>query len=135
MLEQWERWEPISNLKKKYYIDDIIDTINGLSIIVSEEEDEGKKIHIYFKRNAYAYTVVDETFRMKLIDILSEKYGSQFYGRWTFFKVKNSPYLRWISEQSYKISESRHLTHFCLISVDSVMDIISSYEPEFILMT
>jgi hypothetical protein len=46
------------------------------------------------------------------------------------FKVANSEYLEWISNQSYGIAETEKLTHFSIIAVDSIIDIIAAYEPK-----
>jgi len=129
-LGNWQRWEPIKNLHAKYIIESTEDTIeDGLSIIlfVPRKYD---KVKLSFKDGVYSHTVADELLRFNLIDTLSEQYGDEFYGDWTFFKIDNSPYLKNLSEQSYGVSDTRDLMHFSIIAVDFIMDIISNYEPE-----
>ena len=72
----------------------------------------------------------DETCQNKLVCLLGEKYGQDFYGDWTFFIVNDSPYIKYLSEQSYSFSDCMPLKHFVLIAADSVMNIISTREPE-----
>lgn len=133
-IGQWERWEPIKNLNDKYYIESITDTLNGLNIILFEMDDRKKKIQLLFKNGVFSYRVTDEGLRMNLIGLLDNQYGGNFYGYWTFFKVIDSPYLQWLSQESCETSDAISLKHFCLVAADSIMDIIHSKEPEVILL-
>jgi hypothetical protein len=65
-----------------------------------------------------------------MLNYIDEKYGTEFYSQWTLFKVTNSEYLEWISNQSFDIAESENLTHFAIVVVDSIIDIIAAYEPK-----
>lgn len=130
MKEQWERWEPISGLANKYYIDSIIDEARGFKVILSESDDETKKILVLFEDSIDAYRNTDESFRLKIIHDLDQKYGTDFYGDWTFFKVTNSTYIQWLSEQSYGTSDYQSFVHFSFITADSILDVITNYEPK-----
>jgi len=65
---------------------------------------------------------------------LKNTYGGDFYGNWTFFKVENSSYLKWLSEQSCTVTDHLNLQHICCITEDSILDIATSYEPEISLI-
>ena len=95
MLEHWERWEPIRSLSSKYYIDSISDGIREFRIVLSDSCDEKKKIHVVFENSVDAYRSTDESFRQSTVADLGERYGNEFYGDWTFFKVTNSTYISW----------------------------------------
>lgn len=129
MDEIWQRWEPTTELSKKYYIDSIIDNIQGLSIILSDAEIEDSKIEIVFDNSVHAYRSTDESYRQKILNYIDEKYGTEFYSEWTLFKVVNSEYFEWIYNQSFGIAEIEELNHFSIIAVDSIIDIIAAYEP------
>ena len=130
MTEKWSRWEPITNLARKYYIDSVSEDRTGFKIVLSSSENENQKIKIVFKNSVEAYKKTDETLRHRIVCELSDNYGDEFYVNWTFFKVTNSNYLAWLSEQSYTISDTRHLTHFTILAVDSILDIVNVEEPQ-----
>lgn len=134
MTEQWIKWVPLPDLAKKYYIDALSDTEEGFTILLSESDNKQKRIKIIFKNSVSAYRITDETFRHRLICNLSDQYGSEFYGEWTFFKVLNSHYLQWLSEQSAGIADSLRFTHFSIIAADSILDIATTYEPKITLI-
>ena len=129
MEEKWIQWRPLENLASKYYIDSVVDMIDNFTVNLVDARSEKHKVEIVFLEGVEAYTRVDESFRVKIIHELGEKYGTGFYGDWTFFKVDNSAYVKWLSDQSYTWSDKHTLTHFCLISADVLLDIVTNYEP------
>ncbi|MGC2310232.1 MAG: hypothetical protein WA432_01265 [Candidatus Babeliaceae bacterium] len=128
MLEKWIQWQPIPNLMKKYYIDSISDTFDGFIILLSDENNKSN-VRVMFENSIDAYRSTDESFRLKTIHDLGQYYGSSFYTQWTFFKVINSEYLHWLSEQSYKITDTLSFIHFSFIAADSILDVVTNYEP------
>lgn len=130
MHEIWNRWEPVNNLAKKYYIESITERIDDkFKILLSDAEDEKKKVLISFPHGVDAHRNTNESYILSTLTSLKTHYGTEFYSDWTFFKVENSEYLKWISEQSYGIYEDCKFTHFCILAVDSMVDIITNYEP------
>lgn len=130
MIEQWIQWIPINNLISKYYIDTIIDDLENFRIILSELNNRNNKIQVIFKNSVDAYRSTDESYRLKIIDELNKQYGKQFYVDWTFFKIEKSEYIKWLVNQSYDtISESS--IHFAFVAADSILDVVTTYEPEF----
>ena len=134
MTEQWTRWEPISGLTLKYNIDIVSENAEKFEMILSGYTDATNKVRVLFENSVCAYRSADETYRYKLIVDLTEAYGKDFYGDWTFFTVNNSSYLRWLSEESYGTSDERQLKHFSFIGADLIVDIADPSEPrvEFI---
>lgn len=132
MREEWMQWKPTEGLSTKYYIDSVVDMVSNFKIVLSNAKLEEEKVEIIFCDGVDAYTQVNESFRQKLLHELYKKSDrdSGENGVWTFFKVKNSEYIRWLSEQSYGWSESRDFIHFSFITVDAVLDVITTYEPE-----
>jgi hypothetical protein len=47
-----------------------------------------------------------------------------------FFKVNNSAFLKWISEQSCTISDDRSLIHFSILAENIVLDIANPSGPK-----
>ncbi|KKO54063.1 hypothetical protein [Paenibacillus sp. DMB20] len=130
MEEIWRIWEVGNEMKSKYYVESIIDNIEGFRILLSEANDESKKVEILFEDSVHAYRSTDESFRQSTINYLDEYYGTEFYRDRTFFKVSNSKYIQWLSLQSFGIADSEPVHHFSILAVDSVVDIIAAYEPK-----
>lgn len=130
MQEQWMRWEPVKGLSSNYYVDYILDGKDGFKIVLVDYIDDKKKMMIIFDKSVYAYKSTEESFRQQTLDMLAEQYGGKFYQEWAFFKVQNSSYLKWLSKQSYGITDSLPFMHFSILTVDSFIDIVDSYEPK-----
>lgn len=130
MEEDWQKWEVGSDLSAKYYIESISDSINGFRILLSDANDESKKVEVLFEDSVHAYRSTDESFRQSTINNLDERYGTEFFRDNTFFKVTNSEYIHWLSLQSYEIAESESIFHFSFLAVDSVVDVVAAYDPK-----
>lgn len=134
MQEQWIRWEPIEKSKGKFRIDNVSNAFNGLSIMLTDLDNMQRKIQFLFKNSVNSYRDTNESFRQKTILDLRDKYGADFYAQWTFFKVNNSAYMEWIIEQSVGFGELLSFIHFSFIAEDSIVDVVSTYEPEILLI-
>jgi hypothetical protein len=60
---------------------------------------------------------------------LTEKYGREFYKNWSFFKVTNSEYVKWLSEKSCAYADEFSFTHFSIVGSDEIIDVLARYEP------
>jgi len=129
MQEDWIRWEPLKGITGKYDVDYISDGKDGLVIKLYSETKETKAINVVFKDYADTYRHTNESFCFKVFGDLSEKYGAGFYGQWSFFKIINSDYVQWLSNQSCTYANEFTFIHFCFIGSDSIVDILARYEP------
>ena len=130
MIENWQKWEPINGLAKKYYIDGVIDDFYGFKIKLTNRDNEKSKLIISFNESVWAYRSAEEGLRLLTMENLAQKYGANFYTEWTFFKVLNSDYLNWIFKESYNTAPGSNLMHFCVVAMDDILEIIADYEPE-----
>lgn len=129
MQEKWIRWEPIKNLSNQYYVQSISDTFSGgFKIKLIDDKNPKKKILVSWPDSVFAYRKTYETFTILTLGKIDEQYGKDFRD-WAFFKVENSEYLRWLSEQSCGITDSLNFTHFCIYSTEEMVDIVVGYEP------
>jgi hypothetical protein len=127
--ENWSRWEPdLSNLATNYYIANACYSYDGFKVIL-EEEGGNQKVEVLFY-GISSVRITDEGRRLKLYESLISKYGLDFYRNWTFFKVEQSDYLQWLSAQSYEISDICKVKHFVLLGAESVLDVVTTCEPE-----
>jgi hypothetical protein len=130
MNETWSHWVPRNGLERRYNIKSILDGNKGLILLLSPECKEAHDIQITFGYSASAHRTTYETFRHALIIYLHQKYGSDFYTKWTFFKVENSLYMQWLREQSEGMSDFEHYQHFAILTPDLFVDILAMKEPE-----
>lgn len=126
-MEKWNRWQPLETMVGKYYVDFLILSENALIIKLSNGE---QKIEIIFDESIDAFRYTDESFYFKIFGDLSERYGDDFYVGWSFFKVTNSDYLKWLSEQSCSLTNEFSFIHFCIFGGDKVIDVLARYEPK-----
>ncbi len=133
----WERWEPIPNLCAKYSAESIIED-GEISIVLFDQKNETHKLLLKI-RALYAYMVTQNSFSDKLFSDLQEKYGPEFHNHWTFFKVNNSDFVKWVEQESCTIASSwatkeKPMQHVCLLTMEEVIDIIVYGEPKVTLL-
>ena len=131
--EIWTHWQVSPKLSGKYSIDFIQDDDHQLALHLSLGKHKNPKVHVYFKNAIYAFRKTDEGFMYKTIIQLEQNYGASFYTKNTFFKIENSAYLQWLTEQSHGLAELLNFSHFCFLGENSIVDVIASYEPEIAL--
>lgn len=129
MEEQWERWKPIDGLARKYDIADIIDDVDGFVVTLFDISDKHQRLILQFQHSVEAYHVANETLRHRVIVDLDTRYGTEFYGNWTFFIVTHSSYIRWLSKQSCTISDGMELVHYSILAANAVLDIAAISQP------
>ena len=129
--EVWSRWEPdVPNLASKYYIASACYSYDGFKVIL-EEEGGGQKVELLFPYGISSVRVTEEGMELRIGDSLFDKYGPDFYRNWTFFKVEQSEYLKWLSIQSYEISDICKVKHFVLLGGNCMIDIATIHDlPE-----
>ncbi len=128
--EGWRKWKPQENLSATYYIDSIIGDIENFNILLTDFNDANKKIKVIFEISVDAYRVIDESYRYRTIVKLVEKYGEKFINDWTFFKVDNSNFKQWLSEESFGFLNPEQFTHFSFIGENCIVDVVTTYEPK-----
>jgi|SRR5579862_3646837 len=130
MHEQWTQWRPIEQLAPGYYITAIIDDVTGFYIRLGESNNSPQGLFITFQRSIDAYRTTDEGYRAAKLLYLNDTYGHDFFAKWSFFKVTNSEYLKWLAQESGGIFNSKSNEHLVLITEDSMLDIATTYEPK-----
>jgi hypothetical protein len=131
MQEKWTQWKPLENLANEYYIKSITIAGKEFKILLGDARADSPDVCVsYTDYFISEFRSNSETFRLSTISYLDEKYGGKFYSEWTFFKIENSEYLKWLSEQSYGISDDCRLIHFCILTDDEFFDFIASDEPK-----
>ncbi|MFC6332757.1 hypothetical protein ACFP56_09000 [Paenibacillus septentrionalis] len=130
LSEKWVYMDIEQELNVKYYIDSINDNTEGLSIMLSEVNDESLRVKVFFEHSVHAYRSTDESYRSNTINYLQDSYGLNFYKERTFFVITDSEYIRWLSQQSQGISDLEQVSHYSFLAVNSIVDVIAAYEPK-----
>lgn len=125
LKEQWIKWEPLGNIKGDYYKDCVIDGCqNGFKVIIGDDNNEKKKIKIKFNFGVSCYRDTYETYAWMI--------QQEFLCGFHFYKAINSSYIKWLSEKTNSLSSDMepHMQHFIIVTQDSTLEILASYEPE-----
>jgi len=107
----------------RYAEDRIADEGGVLDVFL--EDEAGKRLKVSF--SAYlAFRKMDEGDAVHTLADIDEtaEPGTRLYS------VADSEYLRWFHFESEAIHKSHQLTHYCLTTVDSVIDVISFDPPD-----
>ena len=130
-LENWQRWVPITGLAEKY---DVIHISNNMvkdfKIVLVDEINKENQIQLIFEKSIDAYRLTYDSFRENTYSQLYEKYGFDFYHKWSFFRVYNSEYIKTLYDETEIDINTLQLIHFCILSSELVIDIIASYDPK-----
>ncbi len=130
MIEKLHEWEPIDGLSEKYVTESISrDFENGLVIMLSDKNNSTKCVKITFKYSPEVFKVAKVECLHAYIKNYNEKYQN-ICNKWTFFVITESLYLKWLSDESHRLSD--HLGpfyHFCFITDNSIIDIIDDQQP------
>jgi hypothetical protein len=107
----------------RYAEDRIVDEDGVLVVLLTDESD--KSVRVSF--NAYlAFRKMDEGDAFHTLADIKEtsQLGTHLYS------VADSEYLRWFHFESEAVRKSDKLTHYCLTTVESVIDVISFDPPD-----
>ena len=110
------------------HIEKLVNDKNG-TLLVFKSQDDNDTIQVIFQNSILSLRSTDEGRRLKTINFLEEKYETDFYAKWTFFKVANSTYVEWFNQETYDIYTSYNIEHYVFMTSDDVVEILSTYEP------
>lgn len=85
-------------------------------------------VKILFAGFVYAMLTADESGLQKRDYEWVRKFGKDL--KWGFFKLSNSKFLDFISDQTMGIYDDWDLRHFVVWTQDDSVEIIANYEPE-----
>jgi hypothetical protein len=124
MSEEFIVWDPLPNVAGKYNITAVEEHDEGLNVMLVETTNPAKGLRITFKGPTHFYHHTDTPYAHPAGPELRVHAAT-----WTFFKVHNSPYMEWISEQSYGVADERKLSHYLFLAANGTLDVIKGSEP------
>lgn len=129
MNEQWMRWEPITHLGNKYYLDHVHDGMRGLDILLGDPDSKDKKVRVVFPYTMISYTVNPGNTSLAMNKDPQPDTASACKDG-SFFEITNSAYIARLMVQSATIVETYDPRHFVILTTNARIDVIASYEPE-----
>jgi len=129
--ESWKLWDPMKNLSKRYWVKDITLEKTILSIELSPDKGLGSMLYMKFNNGIKAYRYTNESFCFSKYGELADKYPTERIFHWTFYKATNTEYIKLFLKQSDTYDSAENLTHFAILGLDEIVDIIATEEPIF----
>lgn len=130
--EEWVKFDP-QNITGTFY---------ACYTEITKEEDamkftvicEKHIIEILFYGLTPIYMWSDEGMRMATyMPIQEEKHDKKYFQKWFLYKVYNSDFMSWALKESCGFYQENELLHFCIITENDVVDILSTTEPEIVI--
>ena len=122
--EKWIKWKPIERIPNTLYIEELKETRDGLTIVMTREDNILPSLIINFD-TIISYRNTDESYLLKT---LNER---ENFNKWPLFKIKNSQYLVWFHEQTYDIYKKQlpEIIHYAFITPNDVIDVLAIITP------
>lgn len=111
----------------EYIVTNFVQNINGTKIML----DDGEHIvDIFFDGIPVLSRNTIEGIRMRTWGNVQLKYNDKFIFRKSFFfEVKNSELIKWCVQESCEFYENNQLKHYCIVTSEEMIDIVSTFEP------
>ena len=123
-------WRPIENLADSFHIYSIYNDYDGFRVILTEYNDETKKVLIEFP-GVSVYRITKKPLAMHILDGYdTEPFENEEFRLLSLFTLTNSEYLKWASDQSDTLSEALRLVHYCIWTKDEVFEVLSWVAPK-----
>lgn len=126
-MEEMIVWKEAENIHEPYDILKIIDDEDGLKIFLSCKNK--KNIIVSYDTIVCSYMSTEESFFIKGVEKLINRYGLEYIAHNTFFVVQNSDYLNEIDRNTSGALRLCDLFHLRIVSINHIMDIISFGAP------
>ena len=128
-LEHWHAWQPLKKMTGKYYIKSYTNNDFCSLVIVLEKYNVEQQTEVrIFIDSVEAYRVINESYRLKLWVYLSNTH-KELNREWPLFRIEDSTFLNFLSEESQTISDSIHFKHYCIMDSEWSIDIATPTEP------
>lgn len=127
MEENWIKWNPLNLPEGEYVVTKFLQNIDGTEITLT---DDANKISILFDGNILLARTSDEGIRMRTWAPVQQKYDNKYFFRnWFLYKVENSKLAKWAEEESCGFYVSEKILHFCVVTGEDIIDVLSTFEP------
>ena len=128
--EDWIVWNP-QNINAEI-------VSGAYDVEIANEEDnlrftvycENSIVDVCFHCVVPMYLYSDEGMRMAAYMPVQEKNNDRAYlGKWFLYKIENSDFMKWAVKESCGFYSEEDLLHFCIVTENDIVDILSLGEP------
>ena len=117
---KYEEWKANENLPDKFYLNQLVHEKGQLRILFKELDLQSQEqLSVIFK-SYLAYRIVQESGRLKSLENDDLK---------SFKKTTESEFISWFKEEALGIYDDQELTHYVIVNLDNIVDIISEFPP------
>lgn len=134
MQEVWKKWNPIDDDLGKMYLEELV-KIKGTMNLLLRSEVRNIALKFLFDGEILSFCCSDEGRRLKTINDLDQKYGTDFYTNQNYFIIENSEYVNKFNKETYDIYKNYQITHYVFLLSDDVIDILSAFPPSVTIIT
>ena len=125
-----EEWIKIINIDipdGRYIVTSLVQDLHGTKISLDDEEHF---VEIFFDGIPILVRDTVEGMRMRTYSNAQLKYNDRYmFSKSFFFEVKNSELVKWCVQESCGCYEENELRHFCIITMEELIDIVATFEP------
>ena len=116
-MSKSDKYIAIEGCKDYCFLEQLNDGFGELKLLLSKKNSYDRLSIIF--NNVLTYISTYETARSKIF-----YEDMQLSSRSVFFEVINSSYIQWLEEQSNGIYLHTSMKHYCVITTESVIDIV-----------
>lgn len=127
MQEEWKKLNQNNIPKGDFIVTNFTQNTSQTEIVL---EDGNYIINVLFDGIPVLSRSTVEGIRMRTWGEVQAKYNDQYIFRNSFFfEVKKSNLIQWCIEESCGFYESSQLRHYCIVTSEEIIDVISTFEP------
>lgn len=128
MEEEWIKINCCTIPEGEFIVSSFIQDLDGTKIVLNDEIFE---IEIFFDGLPVLSRNAVEGIRMRTWGEVQLKYDDKRYFRKSFlFEVKKSKLVQWCIEESCGFYEENQLKHYCIVTSEEIIDVVSTFEPK-----
>ena len=127
LSEDWVKITGNGIPEGEFIVTSFVQDVNGVKILL----DDGEHIvDIFFDGIPVLCSSAVEGIRMRTWENVQIKYNDKsIFRKSFFFEVKNSELIKWCIQESCGYYEEYQLKHYCIVTGEEMIDIVSTFEP------
>ncbi len=122
-MEKFIKWQPCVRINSLRCLIECL-TYNSGNLKISMSQCR-TNFTLVFDGNILSYRCIDESYMLKTLN-------EQSFDGWSFYKVKNSKFLKWFKKESMSVYDDLNIQHYAIYSPDDCIDILSASAPKVV---
>lgn len=126
--EEWIKFNNFKIPEEEFIVSSLEQDASGTRIVLASKVH---KIIVFFDGIPVLLRSSEEGMRMRTWGEVQLMYSDKLYFRKSFlFEVKKSKLVKWCIDESCGFYEESQLKHYCIVTSEEFIDIVSTFEPE-----